>query len=92
MYPKSLIFFKFLFKPIKLKKFNILRAPYKNKLAQNSYAQQQYKFSIYFYSLKSLNKLKYFNFLKNLFKKSFLGTNISFEQSVVFFFKYKLQF
>lgn len=34
---KNIISLKIFIKPKKLKKFNILRAPYKNKIAQNSF-------------------------------------------------------
>lgn len=92
IYPNFLISCKFLYKPIKFKKFNILRAPYKNKIAQNSYMHLKYNFSIYFYfPVKTELSNFFFNLLKFLFKNSYFGTNISFENSCNFFKMYKLQ-
>lgn len=39
----------FLFKRKKRKKFNILRAPYKNKIAQNSYTWSRYPYSVFLF-------------------------------------------
>ena len=38
-----------IFKKKKIKKFNILRAPYKNKIAQNSYTWSRYPYSVFLF-------------------------------------------
>jgi len=70
----------FFIKPEKIKKFNILRAPYKNKIAQNAFTWSRYYYSITFFfkngvvpNANSLtiycNTLSKFNYL--------LSTNVS---------------
>jgi hypothetical protein len=88
----NFVFYKILYKPVKFRKFNILRAPYKNKIAQNSYAFYRYNYSIFF---KTENKVildkSVYNFLVKLFRRGLLGTNINFIKSVNVYKQYKLQ-
>jgi len=71
----------FLHKPKKKKKFNILRAPYKNKMAQNSYTWSRYNFSIILILFSNNIFLKdFYNnsfFMFNVFFKNILTTNVS---------------
>jgi hypothetical protein len=81
-----------LYKPISFQKFNILRAPYKNKIAQNSYAYYRYNYSIYFeMSTKASVNLNFILFLRKYLKIGQLGTNVSIVKSATFCKFYKLQ-
>ena len=88
----SKIIFKVQYKPSRHKKFNILRAPYKNKIAQNSYAYYRYNYNVY---LKTENKLIITkNFLKIcffFFKNGLLSTNVNFIKCAEFSKFYKLK-
>jgi hypothetical protein len=86
------VFYKVLRKKKKFKKFNILRAPYKNKIAQNSYAFYKYNYSIYFETknIFFFNKLM-FLYIQKLFKSGLLGSNINFVKSINIFKRYKLE-
>ena len=68
VYKDTFFFFKkiiYFCKPKKVKKFNILRAPYKNKLAQNSYTYSRYFFSLTLkFSLNRIAKDNYISFVK----------------------------
>jgi hypothetical protein len=81
-----------IYKPTKFRKFNVLRAPYKNKRAQNAYCFYKYKFAVYF---KIANKVYRSNnvyvLLLKLFRLGAFSTNISIVSSIVFFKYYKLK-
>lgn len=77
---KNIISLKIFVKPKKLKKFNILRAPYKNKIAQNSFMWNRYYYSIIFLFkneqyFSSCDLIDYFNIL--IKSNHLLSTNIS---------------
>lgn len=88
----SSLIFKVQYKPSRHKKFNILRAPYKNKIAQNSYAYYRYNFNVY---LKTSNKLvftkDFYNICIKLFQSGFLATNVNFIKCVDLSKFYKLK-
>lgn len=50
----ALALITFFIKPKKIKKFNILRAPYKNKIAQNAFTWSRYYYSITFFFRNSV--------------------------------------
>ena len=75
---------KFFLKKKKKKSFNILRAPYKNKIAQNSYTWSRYYFSIIFVFYDNLfidDEQKLQNLLMFWFNSLF-STNISILKSI----------
>lgn len=75
---------KFFFRKKKKKSFNILRAPYKNKIAQNSYTWSRYYFSIIFVFYDNLfidDEQKLQNLLMFWFNSLF-STNISILKSI----------
>jgi hypothetical protein len=88
----NLIFYEILHKPTKFRKFNILRAPYKNKIAQNSYAFYKYQYSLFFKTKQKVlfNKIFFF-YIIQLFKRGLLGTNINFVKSINISKYYQLQ-
>ena len=91
-FTNSKIIFTVQYKPSRYKKFNILRAPYKNKIAQNSYAYYRYSYNVY---LKTENKLlvssHFFKICLHFFKNGFLSTNVNFIKCTEFSKFYKLK-
>lgn len=75
-----MISLKFFIKPKKSKIFNILRAPYKNKIAQNSFKWSRYYYSVIllFKNKKYFNECELINYFNLLLKSTnLLSTNIS---------------
>jgi len=87
----NLCTYRILYKPNRKVKFNILRAPYKNKIAQNSYAEYRYNYVVYFVTQNVEYDPAIFEFLIKMFKCGLLGTNINFIKSMTIIKNYKLQ-
>ena len=81
-----------LYKPSRHRKFNIIRAPYKNKIAQNSYAYSRYSYCVF---LKTADKVvltkAFFELCVKLFTGGFLSTNVNFAKCISFSKYYKLK-
>ena len=97
-YKDTLFFFKkiiYFCKPKKIKKFTILRAPYKNKIAQNSYTYCRYFFSLTIKcalnNFKTNNYISFIKFICPIITKTFT-TNISNIKNVeiAYNFNYKI--
>lgn len=88
----SKLIFKVQYKPSRHKKFNILRAPYKNKIAQNSYAYYRYSYNVYLNIEDNISITKnFFKICLKLFNAGFLSTNINFVKCADFSKFYKLK-